>query len=206
MQPTRYPPGMKAFLYYFMPPEKPRIAGELRLRVVSSVDPASFESGSDLLLPNGRIWTRPLYCLSRFNPPLYEKLREERLVPDDLDTAISTLPSTYPKYRRSHLLYTLNDTFTIDFSNFHSVLYAITEQGVETIPFRGLFLDGRGWCKGTPRTYYTPYTGAYTITFSCYSYIDLYFHEFVGSGLARFERSTLPVHKGTRTVVYAFSR
>ena len=145
-----------------MPPEKPRIAGELRLRVVSSIDPASFESGSDLLLPNGRIWTRPLYYLSKYNPLLYEKLREERLVPDDLDTAISTLPSKEPKYRRSHLLYTLNDTFFIDFSTCHSYLIVVTEQGVETIPFRGLFLDGRGWRKGTPRTYYTPYTGAYT--------------------------------------------
>ena len=35
------------------------------------------------------------------------------------------------------------------------------------------------------------------ITFSLYSYS----HEFVGSALARFELSTLPEHKGTRTVV-----
>ena len=160
---TPFPPGTKAFLYYSMPPERPRIAGELRLRVVSSIDPASFESGSDLLLPNGRIWTRPLYYLSRFNHPLYEKLREERLVPDDLDTAISTLPSKHPKFR-SHLLYTLNDTFFIDFSICHSDLTVVTEQDIGTIPFRGLFLDGRGWCKGTlpPRIYYKPYTGADT--------------------------------------------
>ena len=44
-----YPPDTKAFLYYSMSPEKPRIAGELRLRVTSSDDVASFESGSDLL-------------------------------------------------------------------------------------------------------------------------------------------------------------
>ena len=31
-----------------------------------------------------------------------------------------------------------------------------------------------------------------------------YSHEFVGSALARFERSTLPEHKGTRTVVLRF--
>jgi hypothetical protein len=35
------------------------------------------------------------------------------------------------------------------------------------------------------------------------SYID-YSHEFVGSALVRFERSTLPNHKGTRTVVLRF--
>jgi hypothetical protein len=35
------------------------------------------------------------------------------------------------------------------------------------------------------------------------SYID-YSHEFVGSALVRFERSTLPDHEGTRTVVLRF--
>jgi hypothetical protein len=38
------------------------------------------------------------------------------------------------------------------------------------------------------------------VTTSRYSYID-YSHEFVGRALARLERSTLPEHKGTRTVV-----
>ena len=38
------------------------------------------------------------------------------------------------------------------------------------------------------------------ITISPCSYID-YFHEFAGSALARFERSTHPDHEGTRTIV-----
>jgi hypothetical protein len=38
------------------------------------------------------------------------------------------------------------------------------------------------------------------ITLSRYSYID-YFHEFIGSALAQFERSTLPDHNGRRIVV-----
>jgi hypothetical protein len=41
------------------------------------------------------------------------------------------------------------------------------------------------------------------ITISRYSDID-YSHEFVGSALARFERSTLSNHKGTRTIVLRF--
>jgi hypothetical protein len=41
------------------------------------------------------------------------------------------------------------------------------------------------------------------ITISLYSYID-YSHEFVGSALARFERSTLPKHEGTMAVVLRF--
>jgi hypothetical protein len=41
------------------------------------------------------------------------------------------------------------------------------------------------------------------ITIFLYSYID-YSHEFLGGALARFERSTLPDHKDTRTVVLRF--
>ena len=36
-----------------------------------------------------------------------------------------------------------------------------------------------------------------------YSYID-YSHKFVGNALVRFERSTLPKHQGTRTVLLRF--
>ena len=57
-----YPPDTKVFLYYFT--GKPRIAGELRLRVASSDDSASFESGSDLLRTDGQLWSRPLPVLS----------------------------------------------------------------------------------------------------------------------------------------------
>ena len=61
--PALYPPDTKAFLYYSIPPGKPRIAGELRLRFASSDDHASFENGSDLLRKNGHPWTRSLYSL-----------------------------------------------------------------------------------------------------------------------------------------------
>ena len=73
------PPGTKAFLYYFTSQQRPRIAGELRLRVVPSDDPASFESESDLLRFNCQIWSRSLYMLSKYYIPLYEKLKEHDL-------------------------------------------------------------------------------------------------------------------------------
>ena len=149
-----FPPDTKAFLYYSMSPEKPRIAGELRLRVATSDDPASFESGSDLLLANGRTWSRPLYKLSKHFLPLYDKLREDRLVPDDLDTALSTLPSKNPKsYRQIQILYTLNDPFIVNFNGHSSVFLIITEQGVEKPVFYYPFFDSR--------TNGRPYTGAY---------------------------------------------
>ena len=111
-------PDTKAFLYYFTSPENPRIAEELRLRVLSSDDPASFESESDLLLLNFQplAWSCPLYVLSKSYIPLFENLREERFVSDDLDAAVLTLTPRSPRYRQRQLLYTLNDTFIVDFS------------------------------------------------------------------------------------------
>jgi hypothetical protein len=156
-----FPPDIKAFLYYFTHPEKPPIAGELRLRVTSSDDPASFESGSDLLKPHGQPWSRPLFVVSRFYIPLYEKLREERLVSDDLDSVLSTFPLKLPSYGRNQYLYTLNDTFIVDFGTQHPCFRVITEQGMEVLDFIGLFYEDRGGSR------ITPYTGAYTNHLCC---------------------------------------
>jgi hypothetical protein len=65
----------------------------MRLRLTSSDDPASFESGSDFLRSDGQPWSRPLHALPKYYSPLYDKLGEEQFVPDDLDAALSTLPS-----------------------------------------------------------------------------------------------------------------
>jgi hypothetical protein len=96
-----FPPDTNAFLYYFMPPEKTRIAGELRLRLtqvmilrLSRVGRTSWES-------NGQAWSRPLPYLPKYFPPLYEKLREEGFVPDDLDRVLSTLPQLSPQLSRT---------------------------------------------------------------------------------------------------------
>jgi hypothetical protein len=182
-----YPPNTTAFLYYFRPPGKPRIAGELRLRVASSDDHASFENGYDLLRPNGQPWSRSLYRVSKFDISLYEKLREEGLVSDDLDAVLSTFPH---KTVLCQHLYNLNDPFSVDFSNVNFYLIATTEKGMERVRVSQLFIQSRP----TPRS---PYTGAYT---SHRLSIDDS-NRSVGRALARFERSTLPDHKGTRTVM-----
>ena len=160
-----FPSDTNAFLYYFIPPEKPRIAGELRLRVTSSDDPASFKSGSDVLLPNGRPWSRPLSILPKKISPLYEKLREEGFVPDDLDRVLLTLPTIIQSLRYNsnrQRLYTLNDTFIVDFTNIRSFLF-ITERAVEMKTHFGIF-DRREKFAGAP------FTGAH---FKSPSFADL---------------------------------
>ena len=150
-----YPPDTDGFLYYYMPPGKPRIAGELRLRVTSSDDPASFGKGSDLLRLNGLPWSRPLYYLFKYYFPLYEKLREDQFIPDDLHRVLSTLPFGKPSYRRIHQrLYTLNDPLVLDLSQKSQYLFIVTERGMEVIMV-SIFFDYRAICS------VAPYTGAH---------------------------------------------
>ena len=47
-----------------------------------------------------------------------KKLREDGLIPDDLDKALSALPSQRYNYCPSRILYALNDTFILDFSSY----------------------------------------------------------------------------------------
>jgi hypothetical protein len=136
-----YPPNTKGFLYYSISPGRPRIAGELRFRVTSTDDHTSFESGSDLLRRNGLPWSRPLYVLSKVVLPLYENLKEEGFVPDDFDKVLQTFPSVRLQYRKSQVLYTLNDTFIIGFSQGKFKLFVITEQGVNTLVSERKFVD-----------------------------------------------------------------
>ena len=143
-----------------MPPEKPRIAGELRLRVTSSNDTAFFESGWDLLRPDGQIWSRPLFQFSKALHPLYERLREDRLIPDDLNEALAALPKKKFHHSRSHYLYTLNDTFIVDFGSHgkRGYFWVVTEQGMQKLRLQHTFTEG----PDVTVPYTAAYTGAYT--------------------------------------------
>ena len=150
LQRPPYPPNTAAFLYYCTSPGRPRIAGEIRLRVASSDDYASFEIGSDLLGIDGRPWSRSLCTVSQCYIPLYEKLREEGFVPDDLNAVLSTF--TKVPTRRNQEIYLLNDPFIVDFTIRSPTFTVVTEQGMNRIHFIHSFVD----C----RTRMLPYTGA----------------------------------------------
>jgi hypothetical protein len=149
--PPLYPPNTTAFLYYSTPPEKPRIAGELRLRIASSDDHASFEGGSDLLMSNGLPWSRSLVYVSKHYFFLYKKLREDGFVSDDLDAVLSTLPKILLSRQ---VLYTLNDPFIVDFNSYIQQLAIVSEQGMKELRLAGPCVEQR---KGRLK----PYTGAH---------------------------------------------
>lgn len=84
---------------------------------------------------DGQRWSRPLYFVSKHHGLLYKKPSEEGFVPDDLDEALSTLHpkcSTGKDYG-GEFLYTLNDTFIVDFNKNELFFTVITECGMEVI-------------------------------------------------------------------------
>ena len=99
---------------------------------------------------NGQPWSRPLHVLPKRYTLVYEKLREERLIPDDLHAALSAIPKTLALNSRTQFLYTLHDTFIIDFSKYAHSLYVITEKGMGTLPCSALFSDKRAMYSREP--------------------------------------------------------
>ena len=155
-----YPPEANVFLYYFAPPERPPISGELRMRVTSSDDPASFQSGYDLLKPSGQPWIRPVPVISKYYSSLYEQLREDKLVTDHLDEVLTTFSMAPPKYT-SQFIFTLNDPFIFDFSVNERFINVATEQGVESLRLYKTFINH-------PKRI-SPYIGTYT-----YDHLGIY--------------------------------
>ena len=104
---------------------------------------------------NGLPWSRPLYFLFKYYFPLYEKLREEQFIPDDLHSVLSTLSFGKPSYNILHQrLHTLTDPFIVDLSHKWYYLFVVTEQGMEMIYIR-TFFDYRERCNAAF------YTGAH---------------------------------------------
>lgn len=61
--PYRHPMNSFAFLYYHKPTGLPDTAGEIRIRLTPSPNPATFDQGHDLRRPSGGLWTIPLLKL-----------------------------------------------------------------------------------------------------------------------------------------------
>lgn len=72
-----------AFLYYHLPPGLPATAGAIRMRITSSPDPSTFESGADLVQRQG-LWSLPLLTLATTKyTGLIDLLLDEGLVAPD---------------------------------------------------------------------------------------------------------------------------
>lgn len=101
-------PMSPAFLYYHLPPGLPETAGEIRIRLTSSPDPSSFDSGTDLI-QRGGMWSLPILTLAT-NPSysgLVDLLLHDGLVTPATLSACKHICDQQPKlsvHYRSHII------------------------------------------------------------------------------------------------------
>ncbi|PPR01580.1 hypothetical protein CVT24_005871 [Panaeolus cyanescens] len=176
-----FPPGTRGFLYYHLPPGRPPFSATVRFRVTPSPDPASFADGYDLPIPLSHQhvpgpWQLriPKLVVRRGASPLVDLLQSEGLLHP---TTIECVKRNYDmaKFgRNSHFLYTLEDPFIIQH---RSKVVVRQPTSLRLKAFTEL--------------------GAGEIIVA--NYHHLYFDS--GAALVRFEKSTLPQHKGKKVVV-----
>ncbi|KAJ7624461.1 hypothetical protein FB45DRAFT_796416 [Roridomyces roridus] len=123
---ARFPANTRGFFYYGPRPGLPTIASSLRFRCTPSSNPASFQEGHDLLLPNGLPWQ--IITAQIANPgPTYlpvrtELLRSGLLTESSLAEWWKRFGPTKPSEQwhlpiNSNILFSLNQIFPVNFQS-----------------------------------------------------------------------------------------
>ncbi|TFK46181.1 hypothetical protein OE88DRAFT_1648743 [Heliocybe sulcata] len=186
----RFPPGSRGFLYWHLDPDAPLLSGQVRFRITTSSDPATFPNGRDLQLPDGGTWNISLFDIARRST--YSGLRahliSETLVTTKVLYAAMTISASHGKQilhpaTGSLLIWKFGQRFLVDLQSLEVVPWIIGNLTGERLRLHYLFsvqIQQFGSTGIAKRIYNRPYTGR---------------------ALVQFERSPLPEHKGTRTVV-----
>ncbi|TFK52877.1 hypothetical protein OE88DRAFT_1313113 [Heliocybe sulcata] len=188
--PLPFPPDTQGFLYFHLDADAPALAGQVRFRITTSSDPATFPEGRDLQLPDGRPWNIPVFQVARWSKYaafravlLSDNLVTEKLL--DPALSISTSHGKKPLHPNSDSVFAwkFGQTFPVELESTYIVVWLMGSSGWKRLRFRTPFslLQQRG----TKKVLYAP---------------------FIGTALVHFEHSTLPEHEGTRTVVLRISK
>ncbi|KAK0497809.1 hypothetical protein EDD18DRAFT_1351623 [Armillaria luteobubalina] len=128
------------FLYYWTHPDLPPTAGQVRFRLTSANDPSLFESGSDLLRPDGTPWAIPLARVLRARGSgsgYKQMLLDDGLISKDL------VHSKYFRlYEKFHLrtgsvfIESPDDVFPVSFPRSTLKISALLSHGVAKVRIR----------------------------------------------------------------------
>ncbi|KAF8074030.1 hypothetical protein FPV67DRAFT_782767 [Lyophyllum atratum] len=172
-----FPPKSHGFLYYHHDPKLPLTTGEIRFRLTPRDDPAQFQNGQDLKDIHGKPWAISLLTMTKSS---YEPLRmlvlEDELVDPNLMRVIQESLSLNKFHRHVTPLHYLEHPFSLNVARTNHFIRIFTPRKLGVMAISSIFNDRRKEnTKGA-----VPYSGRI---------------------LVRFERSTLPQHAGTRSVV-----
>ena len=155
-----FPDGTRGFLYYQSPiPGAPPAAGDLRFRLTPGNDPASFNQGSDLQLPNGLPWGASLLTIAHRQcyQPIRQLLIDDGLVTPALLETCAIMVNRICPVTNCRVIHSFGQLFHVDFSatdiTFHTL--STTELGYRH--YRSFFAEAKA-----NRKVVAPYQGEYT--------------------------------------------
>lgn len=164
---TRFPSGVQGFLYYHHPPPDLPTAGEVRFRITSSNDPASWASGTDFMRTDGMPWSLPTLFLAQINHSklkghvrtyegLWSLLQRDELVSSKAigwcNEIFDASPCSF--HASSRFIHSLGRPFPIRFDSTHMNPHIVFGPTVSHLRVRGLFSQ-----KNTGLPLISPYTG-----------------------------------------------
>ncbi|TFK45333.1 hypothetical protein OE88DRAFT_1221970 [Heliocybe sulcata] len=207
-----FPSDSQGFFYWHLHRDGPPITGQVRFRITTSSDPATFPSGRDLQLPNGRTWHISLFDIARRSQysGLRAHLLSEKVVTKNvLDTAMNVSARNGTAIAHpvtgSLLIWKFGQRFLVEFPSICVSLWLLGTSVAERVRLPALFSVLVRESESTAICYVlsqssdlrdSPETGKDDFL----KIVDC--TPFSGRALVQFERSTLPEHKGTRTVVF----
>ncbi len=142
---TPFPPNTCGFLYYYVPPKAPPLAGEIRFRCASNLD--DFRSGQDLLsMDKFTPWSIAPYKLTSRSSyaTLRGQLMFDNLIPPtmlDMWALVSKLSRRVKDRSGRPVLYYLKQPFFFRFGDEHIVFYPAANQKIGFCVMKNPLLD-----------------------------------------------------------------
>ncbi|EPQ61311.1 hypothetical protein GLOTRDRAFT_135806 [Gloeophyllum trabeum ATCC 11539] len=194
--PPTFPAGTRGFLYWYKEADAPPLAADVRFRLVKSPHVRDFSSGDDLRQPDGNVWRISMFRIARYErySTLRTLLLSERLITQDmLDLAAQASGSNGRRVARprssSQLVWKFGQPFPVRLrKDAKIVLWIVGRSAVRR--FRLQHIDVQEQIQDVDEG--SPFMTNPRDTLTYFS---------SGKCFVQFERSALPPHEGTRTVV-----
>jgi hypothetical protein len=159
---SHFPDDTRGFLYYQPPnPGAPPAAGGLRFRLTPGNDPASFNQGSDLQLPNGLPWGASLLTIAHWQcyQPTRQLLIDDGLVTPALLETCTILVNNLGirPVINSRIIHSFGQLFHVDFSVTYFTFHTLSTTELRHRYYRSFFAEAK-----TNRKSIAPYQGEYT--------------------------------------------
>ncbi|TFK49316.1 hypothetical protein OE88DRAFT_410255 [Heliocybe sulcata] len=211
-----FPPDCQGFFYWHHDPDAPPVSGQVRFRTTTSSDPATFPSGRDLQLPDGQAWNIALFDIAlraKYAGLRAHLLSQSLVTAEVLDIALNISARNgkriYHPATGSLLLWKFGQRFLVDLPSLQETIWVIGSSAGERLRLPSLSSVCVRESETTEICYVLSegsglHTSQQTGKRDFLEGVD--HTPFTGRALVQFERSTLPEHKGTRTVVLRILR